>query len=72
MAISYAVISQSHEVGGSETGDISQYDVSQDRVPHKCCVKVKRVIPDNLFWPRKRYSRTCEKCTKNTKWQFTE
>jgi hypothetical protein len=43
-------------VCGSEKGDVSLYDVSQDRFSHKRNVKVGRMVQENLLSPRqKRY-----------------
>jgi len=46
----YTLISRDHFVGGSETGD-----ASQDRFSHKHSVAMGRVVPENLFSPRKKY-----------------
>ena len=58
--IHYTVIPRSYVVGVSETGIISRDDVSRVTFPPKRNVKMWRVVPDNLFWPRGNYL-----CTKN-------
>ena len=51
----YTVIPRSYVIGGSETSIISPHDVSRVTFPLKRNIKVWRVIPDNLFWPRGNY-----------------
>jgi hypothetical protein len=48
------VIPLSYVISGSETGDITWDDISQDSLSHKCNVKIGRVVPDKLFWPRRK------------------
>jgi len=45
----YTFIARDHFVGGSETGGSSQ-----DRLSYKHSVAVGRVVPENLFLPRKK------------------
>lgn len=40
---------RSYVVCGSEKGDVSRYDVRQDRFSHKRSVKVGRMVPENLL-----------------------
>ena len=40
---------RSDVVRGSEKGDVSLYDVSQDRFSHKRNVKVGTMVPENLL-----------------------
>jgi len=45
----YTAIPRSYVVGISETGIFSRGDVSRVTFPLKRNVKIRRVVPDNLF-----------------------
>lgn len=38
---------------GFEVGSFNQDDISRDRFFSRCIVRMRIVVPDNLFWPRK-------------------
>jgi hypothetical protein len=47
-------------------GRIIQNNVSQNRFSHKWYIKMRRVVPNNVLEPRRKYIFTY-KCTKNIK-----
>jgi hypothetical protein len=50
----FVVISRSYIVGRSRTFDVSRVPVSRNRFSHKRNAKMGRVVPANIFLPKKK------------------
>jgi len=70
----YRIILWTYIIAGSKISNVSWDDIIGDTFSPKHNIKIRRVVSDNLFWPRKRYIHVYETCTKiwNDKWLLKE